>query len=115
MTPDAPSPLHRALRWSLPGAALLSAPFGFLIWERVWRIIGGPALSSGFWPMFWGICFLGFVSLAASTKAIHCCLTCGEPPGMRSVLVVLFNLLVIFAVVVLAIVLVGLFSDGYLP
>lgn len=55
-TPDAPSPLHRALRWSLPGAALLSLPFGANLNYAIAAHFGRQGLMWGPNPTLpWGI------------------------------------------------------------
>lgn len=79
MNADAPSLLHRALRWSLPGAAVLSIPIGIILQERFmqaflpslspWRFSAVPELVGVGIGMLCGI-----TTLWTSKRALDRCM-----------------------------------------
>jgi len=114
-TPDAPSPLHRALRWSLPGAALLSMPVGgrllhswpparatFPSWDGNESLILGGAVC------------LAVLTFVTSTKAMLCWLSDRGGNGVAFAFVIVFNAAAIAVACVVSISGVGWLVDrGY--
>lgn len=101
MTSDALSPIHRALRWSLPGAALLSIPV------TLW-LANGPLRPfvrlSDFRPpeilIGLALLFLATITLVASAKALVCLSKTPEPFSFSVIAVRVFNLVAILGALV---------------
>ena len=96
--PEEPSPLHRTLRWSLPGAALLSVPAGIAIQGYFWPgltmlvSISGDVLRA----VSGGVSLLAAIAICTSPRAIIHSANVGGPP-LLVVFILLFNLLAIIA------------------
>jgi len=86
--------LHRALLFSLPGAALLSLPVGAWLWDLVNVRLGFGGLFKGF-PIaliLLGVTILGAITVVTSYRAIARCADDIDRPFLR-VCLTLFNLI----------------------
>ncbi len=93
MTPDAPSPLHRAIRWSLPGAALLSIPATIALnsyWPSAFARAVDQFMHTELCFIAWGI--LGLVTLGTSPCALVSCWRARRGRAFAALFILIFNL-----------------------